>query len=99
MVDGYYLRLTTGDWNSALIAMIVAYPSNTLDLDLTAIPMSMLLIAGDKDGWVPLSQTLEWASGLPNVRCEVIVEAGHLLMEECPGKFNRLVLDFLASIH
>ena len=98
MVDGYYVRLTTGDWSSALIAMMVAYPGNKLDLDLTAITMPMLLIAGGKDRWVPLSQTLEWASGLPTVRCEVMIGAGHLLMDECPGEFNRLVLDFLASI-
>jgi len=98
MVNGYYLRLTAGDWSSALVAMTVARPGNTLDFDIADVTVPMLLIAGAEDQWVPPSQSLNWASGLPNAQCEVMPEAGHLPMEERPSEFNRLVLDFLASV-
>jgi pimeloyl-ACP methyl ester carboxylesterase len=98
MVDGYYYRLTSGEWTSALMAMTVARPKNTLDFDLADISVPMLLVAGAEDGWVPLSQSVEWGSGLPNARSELMMEVGHLPMEERPPEFNQLVLDFLDSI-
>lgn len=98
MVEGYYLRLTTGEWNSALMAMTRARPGNTLDFDMADITVPMLLVAGAEDEWVSASQSVEWASGLPNVRCEVMAEAGHLPMEERPSEFNHLVLDFLVTV-
>jgi len=98
MVDGYYFRLTAGEWTSALIDMTIARPGNTLDFDVTDIAVPMLLIAGAEDGWVPQSQSVDWASGLSNARAEVMSEAGHLAMEERPSEFNHLVLDFLSTV-
>ncbi|HCE17274.1 MAG TPA: alpha/beta hydrolase [Anaerolinea thermolimosa] len=56
-----------------------------------------LIIHGDRDRLVPLSDVKEAAQRMPAARLVVIENAGHWPMREQPEKFNRLVSAFLKN--
>lgn len=53
-----------------------------------------LIIWGLKDRIVPVQQALEAARRIPNVRLELIPEAGHMPHFETPERFTRALLGF-----
>uniref|UniRef100_A0A7C4PKN4 Alpha/beta hydrolase n=1 Tax=Anaerolinea thermolimosa TaxID=229919 RepID=A0A7C4PKN4_9CHLR len=56
-----------------------------------------LIVHGEKDRLVPLSEAKEAAQRMPAARLVVIENAGHWPMREQPEKFNRLVSAFLRN--
>lgn len=56
-----------------------------------------LIVHGEKDCLVPLSDAKEAAQRMPAARLVVIENAGHWPMREQPEKFNRLVSAFLKN--
>jgi pimeloyl-ACP methyl ester carboxylesterase len=57
-----------------------------------------LVIVGDEDLPFELRTADTMAAGIPNARKVVIHDAAHLPSMEKPEEFNRIVLDFLASL-
>ncbi|HXP91091.1 MAG TPA: alpha/beta hydrolase [Fibrobacteria bacterium] len=55
---------------------------------LAAVPCPALVVAGEKDAIVPLSEAGIFAAGFRRGRLEVVEGAGHLLSWEKPGQFN-----------
>lgn len=62
---------------------------------LSEIKAPTLLIMGDRDVQTTARIVQMLEAGIPNARKIVIAGAGHMVNIEKPGKFNRLVQDFL----
>lgn len=71
-------------------------PDATSWLPQIAVPT--LLVFGEEDPLAPshVMETLQ--KGIPNSRLEIIPRAGHLPNLEKPGRFNEVLLEFLASL-
>lgn len=65
---------------------------------LPEIDVPVLIICGDDDQLIPLSEAEEMRDALPNAELALIPGAGHLPNLEQPLEFNELVWDFLESL-
>jgi pimeloyl-ACP methyl ester carboxylesterase len=79
----------------AALAMLAGF--DALDR-LPALTQPALLVAGDRDPMAPLVGMQRLHDALPRARMEVVPGAGHWLGLECPGRLNRLLLDFHADL-
>ncbi len=81
--------------SGALTAMKERADSRPL---LAEIEAPVLLIFGEDDQLMPLSDGEEMRDALPNAELYVIAEAGHLPNLEQPLEFNELLWNFLESL-
>lgn len=59
------------------------------------IKCSVLLLLGSRDGLVGDTQkTVKVVENISDVRVEIL-DTGHLISSEMPGKFNKLVMGFI----
>lgn len=65
---------------------------------LQEISAPILMVAGADDHAVPVGRVERLQEKLPTARLVVMRQAGHLVQEDVPKEFNRLVLDFLGSV-
>lgn len=65
---------------------------------LPEIGVPVLIICGDEDQIIPLSEAEEMRDALPNAELALIEGAGHLPNLEQPLAFNELLWDFLESL-
>lgn len=65
---------------------------------LSEIAVPVLIICGDEDQIIPLSEAEEMRDALPNAELALIEGAGHLPNLEQPLAFNELLWDFLESL-
>ena len=57
----------------------------------------VLVVWGNDDRIIPVAHARIALENIPGARLELFDNCGHMPMFECPDKFNRLVLDFLAE--
>lgn len=62
---------------------------------LPNISAETLVVTGDRDVVVPMQNSVNLATVLPNARLEIIGGAGHMAFVERAGEFNTIVRDFL----
>ena len=62
---------------------------------LAAIRCPTLVVAGDRDGVVPLAPKLRLGAAIPNARVVVVPASGHATPYDQPDTFNRLLVEFL----
>lgn len=91
MIESASIRGITG----ALEAMKERADSRPL---LAEIDVPVLIICGEEDQLIPLSDSEEMRDALPNAELALIPEAGHVPNLEQPLEFNELVWDFLESL-
>jgi 3-oxoadipate enol-lactonase len=65
---------------------------------LPTITVPTLVLAGEEDKLVPLSETKEMVKAIPDASLEVIPKAGHLASLENPAAFNDALLTFIKRI-
>lgn len=90
----YQDRVITGDWDLSLLAATRDYQNNVLNFPLSDINLKVLIITGAHDSWVPSGQVKELKDQLPKADLKVISDAGHLMIEEQPDKFNEALDNF-----
>ena len=56
-----------------------------------------LVIGGERDGLVPVANTLMLARHLPHARCHVLAGEGHMMMLDRDSRAHSLLLDFFSS--
>jgi len=62
---------------------------------IVQITLPALILCGEKDQLTPPSLSLKLKTAIDGSRCDIIPSAGHMVMIETPGAFNRSVLDFI----
>jgi pimeloyl-ACP methyl ester carboxylesterase len=65
---------------------------------LATILVPVLVIAGEEDELIPVSEAEAMAAELPNARLVRVPGAGHLTPLERPEEFNRMLVEFLNEI-
>ena len=58
------------------------------------IDMPVLVLWGEEDTWIPIEQGRKLADAIPGARFVSIPDAGHLVLEEAPGRLIREILAF-----
>lgn len=81
-----------------LIRMARAARDENVEDDLEHILVPTLLIWGTEDRLTPPDVALRFKERIPNARLELIPACGHAPMIERPAVFNRLLIDFLATL-
>ena len=81
---------------SAIIEMVEHQPAiSAADLRRAEVPT--LVVVGDRDPFVPVSQAWQLSRQLPDSRLAVIPGAGHEAMARQPGVFNEACAAFWRS--
>lgn len=62
---------------------------------LPSIRAPTLIVWGERDSWIPLSDAVQFREGIPDARLAVLRAATHNVMVDRPADFNRLTLRFL----
>jgi pimeloyl-ACP methyl ester carboxylesterase len=63
---------------------------------LRRLAMPTLLLWGDKDGMIPVSNAQDYLAALPNASLVVVPGIGHVPQEEAPRETITPLRDFLA---
>lgn len=64
---------------------------------LASVRCPTLVIAGDRDGTVPLHAKRALADGIAGAKLLVVTDSGHATPWDQPDEFNRAVLDFIGG--
>jgi len=85
--------------NEVAEAVYFAQLESAFNLDLEnkigAIKTETLVLTGDKDSVVPMENSLNLASKLPNAKLEIIKNGSHLFFIENADEFNQATKNFL----
>lgn len=84
------------DWDRALWEISLA-ASTSESLNLATITAPALVVAGEADNTLPVSEPERLANELPNAQFALIPACGHLPQLECPTELATLVDDWLAA--
>lgn len=71
-------------------------PDRTPDLARIALPT--LVVAGQGDQLIPISESQKLARGIAGAELAEIADAGHMAPCENPSAFNQVILDFLDKL-
>jgi len=85
LLADYGRTYQTPNWELSLLAL--ARSSQALPTWGKHLDKPLLLVWGDKDGWVTPSQAETWAVAYPQARRLTLPDVGHLPMHEDPGAF------------
>ena len=88
------LRLGQSNFNLAGVRAEVYQP---IVASLAHITQQTLIIWGEYDRIIPVKHAYVAAEGIPNSQLAIFPNCGHHPYLEYPAKFDRLVLDFLAT--
>jgi pimeloyl-ACP methyl ester carboxylesterase len=64
---------------------------------LARIRVPVLLLWGERDAMVPVSNAQDYLRALPDARLVVLPGIGHVPMEEAPAEVTRVLREFLAA--
>jgi magnesium chelatase accessory protein len=84
---------------AAVLSMMSTWDLEPLQTQLPRLRTPLLLLAGENDRAVPVSQQHAVHRRIPNSRLVVLENTGHLLHEERPHTVHRLILDEVARTH
>jgi magnesium chelatase accessory protein len=76
------------------LAMMANWDLDALERELPALPVPMLLLAGQNDAAVPHDVATRVGAGVPNGEARVLATLGHLAHEEAPDRIADAVLAF-----
>lgn len=62
---------------------------------LAGVSCPTLVVAGEEDAFIPVSEARALAQKIPGARLEVIPQAGHLVNLEQPARFQEILATFL----
>ncbi len=89
--DGYHAPMKIEGWERAFWDFTKAPRIRNLPGTLDSISQPTLIISGDADTVVPVSDALELEKLIPNSWLELISECGHLPHEERPAEFMEAI--------
>ena len=95
-VDQYYAPVPDPDYGRALRGVLREFRFDTLGGGrLASVQTPTLILWGDADRWISISDGTRFARELPRSEFVVLQRTGHDGAEESPDQVNRLLLDFL----
>jgi pimeloyl-ACP methyl ester carboxylesterase len=96
-VDARYFPLRAARTQRALIRTVRGWDAERISRDAHLIQQPTLLLWGENDVEIPLSDGERLHSEIPDSRLMVFLNCGHLPHEEYPAAFTSIVTDFVAG--
>lgn len=93
--EAYRKPLRAADWDVALWEFTKANRTTDMTPRLSEIKVPVLVISGDDDRIIPITESERIAKDLPDARLEVVPACGHLPQEECPDVFLAAIEKYL----
>ena len=85
-------------WFADLEALIASATSADLDAALPRVRCSVLVLACENDGFIPVARSRGLASAMPSATFDVIPASGHAAVIEAPAEVARRTMDFLGRL-
>ncbi len=79
----------------SVLRLMAGWDPDPVTRRLDEVDVPGLVLAGDRDGWIPMSDVHAAVDRLPDVTLRVLPGRGHLLHEEVPDRVLELLLPFL----
>ena len=98
MVEYYRKPFQVENWDKSFWEFTLASRPTGLKEHLDEFTLPVLVITGDDDRIVPISDSIRLAGELPNASLKVIENAGHVPHEEQPQVFMEAVTSFVSKI-
>ncbi|MDX6382718.1 MAG: hypothetical protein QOK48_291 [Blastocatellia bacterium] len=86
--------LETSATHRAMIRTVRRWSANRISREASLIRCPTLLVWGDEDTHIPISEAFRLRDSIPNARLVVFRHCGHLPPTEAPGQFVELVTEF-----
>jgi len=86
--------LETANTHRAMIRTVRRWSANRISREASLIRQPTMLIWGEEDTHIPISEALRLRDAIPNSRLIVFRRCGHLPPTEYPEKFVEVVADF-----
>jgi pimeloyl-ACP methyl ester carboxylesterase len=99
MVSARHHVLETANMQRAMIRTVRRWNANRIQRQAPLIRASTLLVWGEADSHVPLSEGFRLRDAIPGARLIVIRNCGHLPPAESPDTFVKVVRDFCQAEH
>lgn len=96
-VRSYAALFATPSHCAGAITMMAGWDLEALKRDLTRLQAPLLLLHGDRDAAIPLTNAHEAAATIPSARVVPLAGLGHLAHEEKPAEVAVLVRDFVGE--
>ena len=93
-VQARHIPLATRGTHRAIIRTVRRWDAERISRDAHLVTQPTLIVWGDKDREVPLSDGERLQQEIPKSRLLVFRECGHLPHEEYPAEFTKLVSEF-----
>ena len=93
--EAYRKPLRVADWDVALWEFTKANKTQDLTARFDQVQLPVLVISGDDDRIVPMTESERIATALPDAQLEIISSCGHLPQEECPEGFLGVINEYL----
>ena len=94
-VDARHLPLRAAGTHRAIINTVRRWDAERISRDAHLIQQPTLLLWGENDREIPLSDGERLHAEIPHSRLIVFLECGHLPHEEYPEAFTNVVIDFV----
>ena len=94
MVASRHHLLATANTHRAMIRTARRWSANRIEREASLIRQPTMLVWGDEDDHIPVSQAVKLRDTIPNARLIVFRNCGHLPNAESPAKFVEVVADF-----
>ena len=95
-VDDAWLPLRIPGTRRAALKAIRTDPSRFVGLE-SRVTVPTLVVWGERDRMIPVSEGRWLAGAIPNARLAVIADAGHMPQREQPERFAAAVREFLGA--
>jgi pimeloyl-ACP methyl ester carboxylesterase len=99
-VEEYFLPFRIPGGTKALIATLRNFDDSQLEKmaeKFSDIHVPILVIWGEKDKWIPLSQYEHFLKDFPKAERLLIPNCGHIPQEECPHEVVEAIIKFLST--
>jgi pimeloyl-ACP methyl ester carboxylesterase len=86
------------NWDRALWAYLQSWTLPPLDSAIAGLTMPVLVLTGDSDAVVPVTDSERLHRAIPGSDYVVLPKCGHVPQEECPATFAAAVSDWQATL-
>ena len=86
------------NWDNALWEYLRVWKTADIEASFPTIQQPTLIITGDSDAIVPVTDSQQLDSKLPNSELVILPSCGHVPQEECPEAFEQAVNSWLNKL-
>ncbi|MBI4978677.1 MAG: alpha/beta hydrolase [Spirochaetes bacterium] len=98
IISNYSRPVQMSNWDVALWRFTTAERPKGISHRLKELHLPVLVVSGDDDRLVPMSNSIRLARDIPGARLVIISNCGHVPQEEQPERFLSAVIPFISDV-